>query len=39
MNGFSEGISVDIPRRKCEIGRRQAEKAPADVENLVKYSG
>jgi len=39
MKVFSEGISGDIPRRKCEIGRRQGEKAPADAENLVKYPG
>jgi len=39
MNVFCEGISVDIPRRKREIGRRQGEKEPADAENLVKYPG
>ncbi len=39
MSVFSEGISVDIPRKKREIGRPQGEKAPADAENLVKYSG
>jgi len=39
MNVFCEGISVDIPSRKREIGRRQGEKAPADAENMVKYPG
>ena len=39
MSVFSEGISVDIPRKKREIGRSQGEKAPADAENLVKYPG
>ena len=39
MNVFCEGISVDIPSRKREIGRRQGKKAPADAENMVKYPG
>jgi len=39
MSVFCEGISVDISSRKCEIGRRQGEKAPADAENMVKYPG
>jgi len=39
MSVFREGILLDIPSGKCEIGRRQGEKALADADNMVKYPG